>query len=467
VAPLDWLPWATEAFQRAQRARRPILLLLTSGWAPACRHLEERLVSDPDAHAIVERAFVPVKVDVDWRPDIADRYGLEAWPTLLALTPEGLVLGGGIVEDIDLQAWLTRVADLFARHDGTLPRAPREQAPVSPVADETATAEAWEQLSLAIEPGRRAFGAPGQPALAPALAALAGLAVGLPAYAGEAERTIDVLLDSPRWDRTRGLLQVRGTLAWELGAPRARLDTQAEWVRLLARAVALDSRPVWQDALDRAVHGLRTAFAGPTPAWTPWTGGPAVVLVDGMARASRALLAAADVRDRGDWATEAIAALEAVVPQVYTRGAGLSHVLSTRPHGPALLTDSMLVAHALLDAAPWVAQPVYRDLAEELLLSARVRLAHPSGALCDRRHTMAGANDVGRLGEDLCPIDGNAEAARLCLRLLSGEGRVWQDGARRLLAGIHHETRQAGGFAAPAVMAWTALAWPEHPISVW
>ncbi len=445
-----------------------MLLLLTAGYSSACRVLEERLATDVDAHAVIARAFVPVRVDVDWRPDIADRYGLEAWPTLLALSPEGLVLGGGTGPQVQLAPWLERAATLFARHDGSLPQpAVEARAPMPPPLDAEALTEAWEQLSRAVDEERQAFGAPGQPDLAPALAGIAGAAVGVSVFAEIAARTVDLLLASPRWVPERGVLLLRGATAWTPAEDVARLDVQAEWVRLLAHGVSANPARGWAQALDTAVGGLQTAFRAAAVPWTPWTGGPPVLFVDGCARACRGLLTAAAVRERPEWAEQAIDTLEAVLPRVYTKGAGLAHALTTRPHGPTLLTDSVLAAHALLDADPWRAQPVYHDLAEELILSSVVRLSHASGALCDRRHTMAGANDVGRLADPLCPLEGNAEAARLCLRLGGSDRAAWGARARGLLVGVHHDVRLAGGFAAPAALAWAALAAPDDAIPIW
>jgi hypothetical protein len=155
-----------------------------------------------------------------------------------------------------------------------------------------------------------------------------------------------------------------------------------------------------------------------------------------------------------------------MVPRVYSQGAGVAHVLTSRPHGPALLIDAMVVAHALLDADPWRSQPVYRDLADELVLSAFSRLTHTNGALLDRRSTMAGANAVGRLAVPVCPLEGNAEAARACVRLGPHDDE-WQARALRVLLGVHADARQAGGFAAPLALAWASVLAPEHPISVW
>ncbi len=470
---IDWLPWATPAFQRAQQTRRPVLLLIETAWSTPCREFLSGTLESADVAETVSGRFVAVRVDADWRPDIADRYGAGSWPTLLALTPEGDVLGGGTPPPRGLAPWLVLAATRFTERDGRwldAGDADHSRQPVQPahMRDPVAAAqEVWATLAAAVDPQTGRFGTGHGPVLEPALAALAAATTGLvPDLAAPAVRTLDALLAGPRWERARGLLLSRGIDATEPGERLARLGEQAEWVRLLARAVAWDPRPPWHAALRQASAALHTAFGPAAEGWTAWTDGPPVTFTDQVARGSRALLAAAEVLDAPELAAEAIAALEATVPRVYTQGAGVAHVWTHRPHGPALLLDAMLVAHALLDADPWRSQPVYRDLAEELVRSACARLAGPSGALLDRRATMAGANDVGRLRQPVYPLDGNGEAARACLRLGPGSAE-WQARALAVLSGVHEEGRQAGAFSAPLALAWTALLAPDHPISVW
>lgn len=435
-----------------------MLLLLDAAWSSPCRQFMADVLARADVAELVTDAFVPVRVDVDWRPDIADRYGLGAWPALLALTPEGHVMAGGVPGETDLRPWLTRVVERFHEHDGrwVLPGAARRPSVAEVVAD-TATPEIWNQLSTAVDAATGAFGVDGQPELWPALSAFAGAAAGLePRLADAAVATIDRLLASARWDAERGVLLCRGATAWEAGEAFTRLETQAEWVRLLARAVDCDPRPDWRTALAAATRALAAALQDDT----------GVVFVDATARACRALLAAGSALDDTTPAAAAIDALEGMLPRAYTRTAGVAHVLTTRVHGPALLGDAMLVVHALLDADPWRPQPVYHDLAEELVRSALSRLRHASGALLDRRSSMAGANAVGLLGVASTPLEGNAEAARACVRL-GPQDAWWAEQARQILTGVHHEARVAGGFAAPVALAWCAVLAPDHAISIW
>jgi uncharacterized protein YyaL (SSP411 family) len=182
-----------------------------------------------------------------------------------------------------------------------------------------------------------------------------------------------------------------------------------------------------------------------------------VVLVDASARACRALLAAAEALQDDDLAAEAIEALEVLAPLAYARGAGVSHVIDNgQAHGPVLLDDAMALAQAVLDADQWRDESVYRDLADEVLQTALGRLAHPSGALVDRVATMAGAGQVGRLSAPHVPIVGNAEAARVLVRL-HGHDAAARERARRIVVAAAAEAGGAGVFAAPLGLAWIGL----------
>ena len=117
MSPVAWQPWHTAAFLDAQRRRRPILLLLDTAWAPACAAAHESVFARPDVQQAIADTVVAVRVDADRRPDIADRYGLGQWPSVLVLTPEGLVVTGGCQLDDEFASRLRRAAAAFSTHD--------------------------------------------------------------------------------------------------------------------------------------------------------------------------------------------------------------------------------------------------------------------------------------------------------------------------------------------------------------
>ena len=101
--PVAWLPWGSEAFERARAMNRPILLDIGAVWCHWCHVMDRESYEDPDTAAVINELFVPVKVDRDERPDVDARYqravqlltGQGGWPLTAFLTPEGEVFYGG------------------------------------------------------------------------------------------------------------------------------------------------------------------------------------------------------------------------------------------------------------------------------------------------------------------------------------------------------------------------------------
>lgn len=463
---IDWQHWQTAAFLDAQRRRRPVLLLLEAAWAPACLAWHETVLARPDVVAAVAASVVPVRVDVDRRPDIADRYGLGHWPSLVFLTPEGDVLTGGTHVDESLGARVRDIARAFAAADGRWDGPDATRTPARPA--DPGGAGALDAVRAAIDgtrdPVTGACLHDGVPSPGAALFALAHAAVtGDDAWGAVAADTIDAL---PRL--TPGLastgLVVAGPDAERQGV--ARLEAQAEWVRVLARAVRAHPLPAWSTRLAAMTEAL-LAFRRADGHWRPWTGDPALVLTDASARACRALLAAAQALDRSDYARAAVEALEVLAPAAYVRASGVAHVIEQgRARGPMRLDDAVLLAHALIDADAWRPDDVYRELGEELIRTTLVRLTHDSGALVDRVSTLAGAGQVGRLADPFHPLEGNADAARLLCRVFVGEA-AQRERALAILHAVSAEAATAGVFAAPVGLAWHALGSAGQTMAAW
>ena len=456
MALIDWQPWHTAAFLDAQRRRRPVLLLLETAWSPASLHAHDQVFARPDVAAAIAESAIPVRVDADRRPDIGDRYGLGHWPSLLVLTPEGHVLTGGTRLDDALAARIREAARAFAAHDGHWDAlVPSEPAP--PLLDDDASLAAIADAVLATrDPQTGACMQGAVPSAAAALFALAqATAAADPAWAAIAADTIDGLAAAAPGLSEDGLVTLVASL--DDRPALARLEDQAEWTRVLARAVRLEPLPTWVAQLEQLVRGLRSAFRRTDGHWRPWTGTPRVVLVEASARACRALLAAAEALDRPELARDAIDALELLAPLAYARGAGVAHLIEDGlARGPMLLDDAMVLAHALLDGHAWRDDPVYRDLAEELVRTTLARLQGPSGAIGDRVAALAGAGQVGRLAAPNHPLGGNAAAARLLRRLFPDDLSHEAD-ARRILRAVSVEAVAAGAFGAPVGLAWLAL----------
>ena len=92
---IHWLGWDDDAFERAKRENKPILLDISAVWCHWCHRLDHDTYAVPDIAEYVEANFIPIRVDTDKRPDINRRYNLGGWPTTAFLTPDGRPIGGG------------------------------------------------------------------------------------------------------------------------------------------------------------------------------------------------------------------------------------------------------------------------------------------------------------------------------------------------------------------------------------
>jgi YHS domain-containing protein/thiol-disulfide isomerase/thioredoxin len=89
----ETVAWMTDLQAAQSAATRQGKLLLVHFYAddcPPCKTLEKNVFSQSDIAASISRNYVPVKVHVDSRPELATRFHVQAWPTDLILNPAGL-----------------------------------------------------------------------------------------------------------------------------------------------------------------------------------------------------------------------------------------------------------------------------------------------------------------------------------------------------------------------------------------
>ena len=101
--PVRWHPWGAEAFDRATREDKPILLDIGAVWCHWCHVMDRESYENPAIASIINQHFVAMKVDRDERPDVDARYqaavsaisGQGGWPLTAFLTPDGRPYFGG------------------------------------------------------------------------------------------------------------------------------------------------------------------------------------------------------------------------------------------------------------------------------------------------------------------------------------------------------------------------------------
>lgn len=95
-APREELPWATfspETFARAKAEHKYIVLDGSAEWCHWCHVMEATTYHDPEVRKILDKHFIAVKVDVDSRPDLEERYGDYGWPATVMFAPDASEIG--------------------------------------------------------------------------------------------------------------------------------------------------------------------------------------------------------------------------------------------------------------------------------------------------------------------------------------------------------------------------------------
>ena len=93
---IAWREWNQDAFLAARREEKPVLLTLTASWCHWCHVMDQTSYSDPRVIDLVNSQFIPVKVDVDQRPDVSRRYNQGGFPSLAILDDQGNLLVGQV-----------------------------------------------------------------------------------------------------------------------------------------------------------------------------------------------------------------------------------------------------------------------------------------------------------------------------------------------------------------------------------
>src|SRR4051795_5681670 len=168
--PVDWFPWAGEAFAKARAEDKPLFLSIGYSACHWCHVMERESFESDEIAEILNDLFVSIKVDREERPDVDSIYmeavqlmtGHGGWPMSVFLTPEGKPFYAGTYFPPDdrhgmpgfrrvlahvSQAYRTRRGDVAeagkqvpAAIGNSLRGGGQAPAPVSPEALENATA---------------------------------------------------------------------------------------------------------------------------------------------------------------------------------------------------------------------------------------------------------------------------------------------------------------------------------------
>jgi uncharacterized protein YyaL (SSP411 family) len=474
---VGWLPWGASAFARARAENKPVLLSIAATWCQWCAEMDRTSYVDPTIATCINEHFVPVRVDPDERPDIAERYSLGGWPTTAFLDAEGAILGGGTYVPLDrMPAVLEQVMAAF-------PTAPAIRSESAGTAAEGAV-RPTPALDVVIDHVFATFdarhggfgGAPKFPLVAPL-----HLALDLWTETRDAryERIVVTSLDAMGWgglyDEVDGGFFHYATAAdWRQPHTEKLLETNAALIRLYldagARlgitrfteraADALRYVQAWlAEPTDGGWFGSQQAddryYATATPGDRRALDGPPVArlqFVDAAASMVSAALHAGAMFEDDGLRQFALTSLERVLLGGYKPGGGAAHVAG-QPHVRGLLVDQAAMAAANIDAFEATGNLAYGMMAEELCAYAvRLMWDGHAGGFFDA--VDYGETAVGLMRRRLKPFAVNCEFARTLARVARASGdSTLADRARDTVRAMAPRALDQGPLASQYVLA--------------
>ena len=303
---IAWHAWGPAAFRAAESTSRLIFLNLTAAWSESCHEMDEGTLSDDEIRALLNDAFIPVRVDADHYPHIQDRYIAGDWPTNAFLTATGEVLWSGTligagelleVANGVLAAWTDRrdalLLEIERRHRA-LEAARGRHSEVGLVRRE-ASADVITGMLDSFDSANAGFGQAPKFPPGDAIELLYQMgARGDVQAASMADRTLDAMLLGELMDHAEGGF-FRCTTMPDWSVPRCEklLDINAAQLEAYATGAAIRNRQDWADAARRTVD------------WVDRTLGLASGLWDGSQSGDRAYFQL-DASRRSDVATPAV-----------------------------------------------------------------------------------------------------------------------------------------------------------------
>ena len=383
--PVNWQPWGREAFALAAKLDRPVLLYVGSEGCRWCAETDRAIYTDPDIGALINALFVPIRVDRDERPDVAQRYqaaverlaGLRGWPLTVFLTADGGPFFGGTYFPADdpvtgrgLKQILPEVARSYRDQRSFIVQQAAMVRQLVLTGSEshgvlypTIVRQEISALRGALDDAVRSHAVTGSVMHAEAVTLL--LAVSArerdTVSLGVARRALDLMMD---------------TAVGSAGEDPPRL-VRAALASTLAKAWVVTGDERYDDLGRGLVRALSLDLFEPSP--------DRVWFADQEAYVIEALMLSAATFGEIPAGKRARSALDALLQRTYARGSGVRHGISgaSSTLGGVLLQDQVQVASACLVAHQLSDDSRYLDVALDLAALLEHSFVDPIGGYYD------------------------------------------------------------------------------------
>lgn len=442
--------------------------------------------SDRDIIRLVNENFIPIRVDIDRRPDISERYNRGGFPTTAFLLDQGeSVWGTTYIPPADMKRVIESIlrAKASGEIDASLERSRMPNLDISKPAPELASVQSvnlaslFEDVFAAYDIEYGGFGSePKFPNPDAIDLLLDRYAVEGDCELGEAvENTLDRMTDGLYDPVEGGVFRYSVTRDWKVPHYEKMLETNTGFLRNLVRANKLLGKKRYGD-LARGVAGylLTTLRDGRTGGFfgsqdadenyyrlpekarknrTP----PSIdktIFAGWNAEASASLIEAGVLMREQDWVDAGRSAFYFSTRNLWDLETGLiRHAMGQELY---LFEDQVGFLLSLLSVLELSPDKELFQMGDKLLEGVETHLLNPEGGYSDVAH---GSEDIGELQNSRRSLIANAKWARsIALYGAATERHDLEDPARKtLLSFTTKEVEAYGVFAAPYIHAWSVL----------
>lgn len=477
---INWLPWGDLAFHKARSEDKLILLDITAVWCHWCHVMDETAYSDEEVIDVLNKHFVPVRVDNDRRPDINARYNLGGWPTTAFLTPQGDLIGGGtyfpvqemrvLLEKIrriyheKRESLNTQLAEMALEEARALSEAPPQEALSSSIYEEI-----LQTVADSYDFTHGGFGRepkfPQPDALELIMEAYADSRD--PKYLQIFNHTLITMYNGGIYDQVEGgFFRYSTTRDWSIPHYEKMLEDHAGLVRSYLHAYALTGNQTFKEALDKTFGYLLTTlrdqeqgyFYGSQDADEVYysldkegrsqRSAPLVdkiLYVNWNAKMSAVLWEAAGILGELRYAEVAQRVLDFLWAKGYNENKGFCHSWDGRPGEGGLLADQIYVGWAHLEAYRQTLAHHHLDKAQKIAQGILAHYWDPKGGCFD---TAPGHETFGRLRVRHKDFMENSAFAALAMDLYRTTGQEnWRDKAQSTLTCLAPHYKNFGAMA--------------------
>ncbi len=483
---ISWREWSKEAFEEARQSGKLILLDLSAEWCHWCHVMDSTTYSDPAVVATINDDFIPVRVDIDERPDISERYNRGGFPTTAFLSDRGeSVWGGTYIPPADMKRIMGSI--LSARASGeisaALERSRMQYLDISKASEQETHADRafidslFEDIFSAYDVEHGGFG------LYPKfphpdvvdLLLIRYAAAGDRELADAAAHTLDRMTDGLYDAEEGGVFRYSVTRDWREPHYEKMLETNLGFLRNLARASVVLERPDYERTARGVAKYLLETLRDPDSGgfFSSQDADEAYYKLDLRAR-KRARAPAVVRAIYGGWNSEAVAVLaeagailgetewiraakgawEHNMSRLWDRKTGLLRHSDGKKL--FLFEDQASFLEALLAVYEITGDGFLLELGRSLSASVKAHFSHPEGGFAD---IVNDAGAIGELAEQRRSLVSNsvwAKASAL-LAAASSDPELARESRQVVNSFSHKEIEMYGLFSSSYLTAWSVL----------